>query len=208
MFHKLERFVFVHLVELLTFGGLAILLFVAGMAWYDRSSSTSEAVQALKTLKSMVTALELYSFENPGARVFPPALGEQPSNGDIVLCPVRENNQAGLGFLTTPAPYLGAIPADPFMSRATGRNGHPPVALRWVRGEAGGDNGHRHIGWGAMNVGPALELPPMYDITVLQQVPYFAKPLRENLYDPTNGMNSYGILYHDSLGNHNSLGRR
>ena len=206
MWNRLERFLFVHFAEMLILSGVTILLFVMGSAIYDRSRLSSSITRTYSHMVELVNALQIYSLENPQSRVFAPDMSRVDPG--VVLAPIRENNLHGLSFLTTPIAFLESIPDDPFMSRAMVGANQTSVALHWVRmvmDEQQRDWSINSIGWGAMSVGPSLRLPPQYDVTVLREVPYETAALRGNLYHPSNGLASVGILYHDSLGNRTRL---
>jgi hypothetical protein len=194
------RFILKHLIELCIFSGLLMLLVAALAGWYVHMREMQNITYSHTNLKSLVDALQLYSFENPDSKVFPPAIDNQDG---IVLCPVRDNNLHGLSFLTTPSAYIKTIPPDPFMEQSMGKSFEAPAVLHWVK--SNGDEPFTHVGWGAMSVGPALQLPPQYSIHVLREIPFSASKLNYNLFDTSNGLTSVGILYHDSLGNSNSL---
>lgn len=194
------RFLLKHLIELCIFSGLVMLLGVALTGWYMHMREMQQITYSHSNLKTLVDALQLYSFENPGATVFPPTNNNQQG---IVLCPVRDNNLNGLAFLTTPTAYLHSLPPDPFMERSMGESFDAPAVLHWVKRDR--KKSLIHIGWGAMSVGPALRLPPQYSIHVLQEIPNSTKKLHHNLFNVSNGLRSVGILYHDSLGNSNRL---
>ncbi len=200
MLYFVRRFFFKHLSELFILSGLLLLLAVAAAGWYTQWINRSQITHAHINLKTLVDALQIYSYDHPYANVFPP---ENAAKQGIVLAPVRDNNLNGLAFLTTPTAYVSALPVDPFMKQSMGKEYKAPAVLHWVKNEE--NNPFTHIAWGAMSIGPALHLPPQYSIRVLDEVPYSAVPLNRNLFNPSNGLHSLGILYHDSLGNSNSL---
>lgn len=200
MLRLLNRFFFKYLAEWFIFSGLLMLFAALVTGWYVRMSDRQQIVSAYFNLKTLVDALQLYSFENPLSQVFSPV---NNAGQGIVLCPVRDNNIKGLAFLTTPIAYLSPLPEDPFMELSMGQLFEAPAVLHWVKQE--GNEPFTHIGWGAMSVGPALMLPPQYSIHVLQEIPFSTAMLQRNLFDVSNGLRSLGILYHDSLGNSNAL---
>lgn len=200
MLRLVIRFFFKHLVELFIFSGLLLLMTALMTGWYVQMRDRQQIVYSYSNLKSLVDALQLYSFDNPDSQVFPPV--DYTGQG-VVLCPVRENNIKGLSFLTTPTSYIHSLPHDPFMKQSMGKNYDAPAVLHWVK--QNGNTPFTHIGWGAMSVGPALMLPPQYSIQALQEIPFSTAPLHWNLFDASNGLRSLGILYHDSLGNSNAL---
>lgn len=189
-----------NIIELCIFSGLMMLLVAILAGWYVRMNEKQQITNTHTNLKSLVDALQLYSFENPQSTVFPPDHNDQPG---IVLCPVPENNRNGLSFLTTPTAYLSTVPQDPFMGQSMGKSFDAPAVLHWVKKEE--KKPFTHIGWGAMSVGPAMILPPQYSVHVLREVPFSTAKLNHNIFDTSNGLKSVGILYHDSLGNSNHL---
>ncbi len=202
---RIERFAFKHLVEVLIFSGLLLLLIVLFIPNYDKRHQVTDIVLSYQRITSLVEALQIYIHENPDHPVFPP-------NPDrlfpgVVLCPIRSNTPANLSFLTTPVAFLEHVPIDPFISQVDQKSRElPPVVLHWVQTSTEKNKkDYLHVAWGGLSVGPALELPPQYDITVLRKVPYETGPLRNNLYHPSNGLRSLGIIYHDSLGNSTQL---
>lgn len=194
------RFLIKHLIELCIFTGLVMLLGAALTGWYMHMRDLQQITHTHTNLKTLVDALQLYSFENPNSTIFPPTTGGQQG---IVLCPVPDNNRKGLSFLTTPTAYLSTIPQDPFMGQSMGKSFDAPAVLHWVKKVE--KQPFTHIGWGAMSVGPGLILPPQYSIHVLREVPFSTVKLNQNIFDTSNGLKSVGILYHDSLGNSNHL---
>lgn len=194
------RFVVKNSIELCIFSGLMLLLVASFAAWYSHMSEMQRITNTQTNLKSLVDALQLYSFENPQSTVFPPTKNDQQG---IILCPVKENNLKGLTFLTTPTSYLNTISPDPFMKLSMGKTFDAPAVLHWVK--QNGKEPVTHIGWGAMSIGPALQLPPQYSVNVLREIPYSTSKLHNNLFDTSNGLHSVGVLYHDSLGNSNQL---
>ncbi|RJP25387.1 MAG: hypothetical protein C4527_17105 [Candidatus Omnitrophota bacterium] len=204
---RIERFVFKHVAEILIFSGLFLLIIVLFIPKYDQKSHVAKLVHSYHGLKTLVEALRIYSHDHLDNHAFPP----DPDYliPGILLCPIRSNTPANLTFLTTPVSFLSHVPIDPFLSEVDKHQRDlTPVVLHWVQTSHDTEKhpkGYFHIAWGALSVGPALELPPQYDITVLRRVPYESWPLRNNLFDPTNGLKSMGILYHDSLGNSTKL---
>ena len=198
-----KQFVFQHVAEVLIFSGLLLLLSVLIVPQYERSRLRGQVARSYHNFSSLIEALQIYSSDHPDNRVFPPD-PERPERG-IVFCPVRSTYPETLAFLTTPAPLLKQIPVDPFMTAAVRSSyDQTPVILHWVKMVESSEhapNGYLHVAWGAMNFGPTLELPPQYDVTVFRRVPFEIRPLRMNLYSPSNGLYSLGILYRDSLGN-------
>ncbi|MEW6235573.1 MAG: hypothetical protein AB1656_09325 [Candidatus Omnitrophota bacterium] len=198
-----ERFVFEYLVEIFTFSGLALLLLLLFLPGYEKSRARARLAESYQNLELLVEALHLYTCDHPASRVFPP----DPNSYEpgFFLCPIRDNDPTLLYFLTTPAPYLDRIPSDPFMDRVSGKRKNSSAAvLHWVKiagSSLDSPTDYVHIAWGALSVGPSLNLPPQYSIRALRLVPYESILLRQNLYAPTNGLRSLGLLYHDTLGN-------
>ncbi len=200
---KVERFFFEYVVEISVFTGLFLLLLMVLYPTYEGKVVKSQITQSYKQIHSLVEALQIYSLENPDSRAFPPASdGLMPG---IFLCPIRENDNQTLQFLTTPQAYLESVPADPFISQTTQADSiQTPVVLHWVKIAGRSlDNAtdYNHVAWGALSVGPSLHLPHRYDISVFRLVPYEVGPLYRSLYNPTNGLHSMGFIYRDTMGN-------
>ncbi len=199
----LSSLVFKHLVEILVFSGLLLLLAVTFIPGYEKGREKSQIAVSYQTIQSLVNALQIYQFDNPESRIFPPDF--ETLYPGIGLCPIQDTEPERLVFLTKPDALLKEPPIDPFMTQVVEpKRSQAPVTLHWVKptrftSELAED--YEHVAWGALSVGPSLQLPPQYDITVLRKVPYETKPLRSNLFDPTNGAKSMGLIYYDSLGN-------
>ncbi len=202
-----EQFLFKHLVEVLILSGVLLLLLTAVAPFYQKSLIRSKVSSSYENLNELVEALMLYSHEQPVNQVFPPT--QSTLSPGISLCPIIDPYPENLSFLTTPVSYLANVPCDPFVSEVLDSSEFlTPFVVHWIR--SGNDHslralGYSNIGWGAFSIGPALDLPPQYTITILRRVPYENGSLSRNLYNPSNGMNSVGLIYYDSLGNRSAL---
>ncbi len=204
---QIERLAFKHLAEIFIFSGILLLLIVLLIPKFEQKTHVTKIAQSYQGLSSLVKALQIYTVEHPNNDRFPP--DPELLFPGIILCPIRSNTPANLAFLTSPVSFIEQPPIDPFMSAVDERKRDlTPIVLHWVKTSKEIEqypNGYSHIAWGALSVGPSLELPPQYDITVLRRVPYESWPLRANLFDPSNGMESIGIIYKDNLGNTTKL---
>ncbi|MBN2327039.1 MAG: hypothetical protein JXR73_07780 [Candidatus Omnitrophica bacterium] len=204
---SLQEFVFCHLAEVLLFSGLILLLITVTAPMYERSRLRSQLALSYQNLNELVEALLVYSYEQPESEIFPPRLDALLPG--INLCPIVDPVPRNMVFLTTPAAYLDEIPYDPFLSRIVEHTESlTPFVTHWVK--AGSASSlmapeYSNIAWGAFSIGPAVKLPPQYSITVLRRTPYENASLRKNLYDPSNGLTSIGLIYYDSLGNKTSI---
>lgn len=198
-----KELIFRHLAEVLMLSGLILLLLTAIAPVYERSLMRAKISTSYHTLHDLVEALQVYSHEQPNNAIFPPDMSMLLPGAN--LCPIPDPAPAALRFLTTPTAYLSKIPYDPFTSQILERpDSLTPFVAHWVK------SGDEHsllapvfsnIGWGAFSIGPSLALPPQYSITVLRRVPYENSSLRVNLFSPSNGLTSLGLVYKDSLGN-------
>ncbi len=100
---------------------------------------------------------------------------------------------------------MGEIPIDPYVSGVVdGTTRQTSIVLHWTRTRESWepkDIDYDHVAWGALSLGPSMQLPPQYEITALRRVPYNEDQLLQNLYDPSNGTHSLGLLYCDTMGN-------
>ncbi|MBD3268193.1 hypothetical protein GF373_16130 [bacterium] len=195
-----------HLFEVFLLSGI-ILLFVALLySGFERMWIRSHVVEAYSGLHSILSSLQAYSVENPSSEVFPPA--KDRVLGGIVLCPLKETQPAMLHFLTTPVSYIETIPSDPFISQAVEEDRpQTPLILHWVR-LGSSIEPYRHIAWGGFSIGPALVLPPTYQLDNFRKVTESTAALRRTYYNPSNGLRSLGILYQDSMGNTSEVNER
>ncbi len=205
--NTIREFLFRHVVEVLLLSGLILLFLTATVPIYERSRGRSQIAGAYANLHQLVEALLVYAHEQPKNQMFPPDQGMLLPG--INLCPIIDPAPQNLTFLTTPTAYLPSLPYDPFLSQVIQKpNSLTPFVTHWVK--SGNESSlmveeYSTIGWGAFSIGPSLKLPPQYSITVLRRVPYESYPLRRNLYNPSNGLNSLGLIYYDSLGNRSPL---
>lgn len=199
----LKELIFRHMAEVLMLSGLILLLMTAIAPVYERSVLRAKVASSYHNLNDLVEALQVYSHEQPASRIFPPDM-EMLLPG-INLCPIPEPAPGNLLFLTTPTAYLAKVPFDPFTSQILQKSDAlTPFVTHWVK--AGNEHSlmaseYSNIGWGAFSIGPSLSLPPQYSITILRRVPYENGSLRANLFSPSNGLTSLGLVYKDSLGN-------
>lgn len=201
--NSFKELIFRHVAEVLMLSGLILLLLTVTVPVYERSVLRAKVASSYHTLNDLVEALQVYSHEQPASKVFPPDM--QMLIPGINLCPIPEPQPDNLRFLTTPTAYLTKIPYDPFTSQILQQpDTLTPFVTHWVK--AGNEHSlmapeFSNIGWGAFSIGPSLALPPQYSITVLRRVPYENSSLRANLFSPSNGLTSLGLVYKDSLGN-------
>lgn len=180
--------------------GLILLILVSG----DESpKNPSQRLAHFKTMKSLLVALQAYQIHNPNHPHFSP--GRYRDEPGIVLTPIQEPLPNNLLFLTTPVSYLNEIPIDPFISGSVeGASEYTPIVLRWTKTQKtwrADGRGYDHHAWGVLSFGPSKQLPPQYELSALRQLPYYEEDLRKSFYDPSNGTNSQGIFYIDTMGN-------
>lgn len=194
----LELTLFRRRIEIIISFVIIIILCVSLVPQYQTGKKRSQLTDSYLGLKTLVDALRLYSTDRPDNRAFPPDV-EWLIPG-IVLCPLHEPDPDRLYFLTNPTAYLRAIPNDPFITEVMKKENRTPIILHWVKSDYQSTR-YTHTAWGALSVGPSLAVPPDYDLSVLRRTPYETRPLRFNLFDPSNGTQSAGFLYFDSFGN-------
>lgn len=204
---QIDQFLFSYLSEILTLSGLCLLLIVSVYPWYERGQIRLMIASSFQNLDAVVEALLVYSSEHPKTGVFPPGLYSDQEG--IALCPLVKPSIQGLSFLTTPTAYLNSVPIDPFLSEIfSDPDVVPPFVLHWIKRQSNTDQPYTHLAWGSFSIGPSLDLPPQYSFPIFKAVLYESKYLRMNLYHPSNGLHSIGLIYNDSLGNHSPfLGR-
>lgn len=189
--------------EVFMLSGFILLVSVVLYSIYGRYQTRCQIVQSFSSVGTLLESLEIYSLDNPKNQKDP--LPNPVIADTIELCSVKEPDIQNSTFLTTPVAYLKTPAIDPFMTyRTGGKPKQTPMMLHWVRpAKMQGEkrNGNKHIGWGTFSVGPSLRITHAYNISVFKKVPFQTKPLRDILYDPSNGLTSYGLIYKDSLGN-------
>lgn len=205
--NRIECFLFEYLVEICLFSGLLLLLVLAFVPKFERSQIRSHLIETYRNMQNIVEALQVYTNDYPHHRYFTPTRDSYTPG--YFLCPLQDNAIGSLTFLTTPIPYINRVPVDPFLKQATGnRRDQTSVVLRWMKAAGprlDDPTEYIHIGWGSLSVGPALDFPPQYQLRVLRLIPYESAPLRQNLYHPSNGLRSMGILYYDTFGNQTKI---
>lgn len=192
--------------EYLCLIGFLFLLYSQTRSLQDEFLLHRTVVRTVRDLQRIVYSLDKYTEQHPAHLRFPP--GPFLDLPGAELCPIQNPHLSSLVFLTTPIAYMKSVPIDSFVSQMDQGQPRTAVVLHWVKAYHKWEESffpYRHIGWGALSPGPSLSLPPNYEISMLRRVPYEIQSLQSMLYHPSNGLRSVGILYYDTMGNHNEF---
>ncbi|MBN2328042.1 MAG: prepilin-type N-terminal cleavage/methylation domain-containing protein [Candidatus Omnitrophica bacterium] len=162
------------LTELLIAAAVIGILAAVAIPYYLHALIRAQASQAVSDIHSLILAQEQYRLDQSG---YPP-LG-------VVRAARKTSGSASLPWLSSPIPYISAIPVDPFLKRA-GRPYWMGYAHKRVASEAS-----RIIAYTFSSTGPSkLHMLVIYWLqpdVLFNQYPFQS-------YDSSNGMTSMGEI--------------
>ena len=167
------------LVEIIAVAAILLILLAIAVPEFQEARTVSDYVQVKSDIHSLVVAQETYYQD----------FGIYPTEHESNRGAPEGRFQQGLNWLTSPVPYIGELPLDPFRVAASG--GHE------LSFESGGIESGDLFGcltcletWEISSIGPDLIQ------SVRQDSPHYSGPGNPPIlsYSPTNGSTSAGEI--------------